>query len=206
MNHIRILLTVIALVASATAAPIAFDFKDPKGVNNIVFKTDAPLESINGTANGISGTVTFDPANPAATRGKILLESSSLHVGNPKMKEHLHGSMWMDVTKYPEIVFELSSLENIKTEGAVVSGEAKGRLTMKGVTREIVAPAKISYLKDKLKARVPGREGDLLVIRSNFTVKRSDYRINAAQLEDKVSNDIEISLSVAGTAPRGGNQ
>ena len=54
---------VLAGVASAAlAAPQTFDFKDPKGVNNAVFKLDAPLEAINGTANGISGTVTFDPA------------------------------------------------------------------------------------------------------------------------------------------------
>ena len=48
----------------ALAVPHTFDFKDPKGVNNVVFKTDAPLESINGTATGISGSVTFDPDNP----------------------------------------------------------------------------------------------------------------------------------------------
>jgi len=40
-------------------------------VNNAVFKLDAPLEAINGSANGITGTVVFDPENPAATRGKM---------------------------------------------------------------------------------------------------------------------------------------
>ena len=44
-------------------------------MNNAVFKLDAPLESINGSASGISGTVTFDPENPAATTGKIVVAS-----------------------------------------------------------------------------------------------------------------------------------
>src|ERR1041385_2384069 len=105
-----------SLAAAASAAPIAFDFKDPKGVNNVVFKTDAPLESINGTASGISGTVTFDPENPAATAGKIVVAANTMHVGNPTMKEHLQGEMWMNVAKFPEITYELLSLKNVKTE------------------------------------------------------------------------------------------
>ena len=61
---------------AALAAPETFDFKDPKGVNNAVFKLDAPLEALNGTATGISGTVSFDPANPAATKGRIVVASA----------------------------------------------------------------------------------------------------------------------------------
>ena len=45
------------LALGALAAPLTFDFKDPKGVNNAVFKLDAPLEAINGSANGILGKV-----------------------------------------------------------------------------------------------------------------------------------------------------
>lgn len=195
----------IALVtlasAAAFAAPIQFDLKDPKGVNNVVFKTDAPLESINGTASGISGSVTFDPANPAATKGKVLVAAKSLHVDNSTMKEHLHGENWMNVAKHPEITFELDALKNVKTQGDITTADAAGKMTMKGVTKEITIPVKLTYLKDKLKAR-SGKEGDLLVIRSNFTVKRSDFGINAAKFEDKVSNDIDLSLSIAGTAPR----
>ena len=191
----------LLLAASAVAAPIEFDFKDPKGVNNVVFKTDAPLESINGTASGISGKVTFDPANPAGTKGRIVVAANSLHVGNATMKEHLHGENWMNVTKFPEMTFELDSLKNVKTEGDVTTADAVGKITIKGVTKELAAPVKLTYLKDKLKAR-SGKDGDLLVVRSNFAVKRSDFGINASRGEDKVSNDIELSLSVAGMAPR----
>jgi polyisoprenoid-binding protein YceI len=194
-------LNTLVLTAMVSAAPINFDFKDPKGVNNVIFKTDAPLESINGVANGISGTVSFDPEKPAATTGKIVVAANTMHVGNPTMKEHLHGQMWMDVAKFPEITFELSSLKNVKTDANITTADANGKLTIKGVTKEITTPVKLTYLKDKLQQRVPGKKGDLLVVRSNFTIKRGDFGINAAKMEDKVSNEIELSLSVAGTAP-----
>ena len=45
----RSLIIPVALAAAAHAAPQTFDFKDPKGVNNVVFKLDAPLEAITGS-------------------------------------------------------------------------------------------------------------------------------------------------------------
>ena len=203
MTRITVLfLSTLMLAVIVSAAPITFDFKDPKGVNNIVFKTDAPLESINGTASGISGKVTFDPENPGATTGKIVVAANSLHVGNATMKEHLHGDMWMNVAKFPEITFELASLKNVKTDANVTTADATGQLTVKGVTKEITTPVKLTYLKDKLQQRMPGKKGDLLVVRSNFAIKRADFGINAGKGEEKVSDDIELSLSVAGSAPQ----
>lgn len=196
------LLTFASLAVLGWAAPLEFDFKDPKGVNNVVFKTDAPLESINGTATGISGKVTFDPDSPANVKGRIVVAAASLHVGNPTQKEHLHGANWMDVTKYPEIIFEAVSAKNAKTEGNVTTVDVTGKMTMKGTTKELTVPVKFTYLKDKLKARMPGKEGDLLVLRATFVVKRSDFGINAGMFQDKVSDEIELNLSLAGAAPR----
>ena len=51
----HLLLALACLNGVALAEPQTFDFKDPKGVNNAVFKLDAPLEAINGNATGISG-------------------------------------------------------------------------------------------------------------------------------------------------------
>ena len=75
----------LALGASLVAKPIVFDFQDPKKVNNVIFQMDAPLEAINGSAMGISGKVTYDPAAPAKTKGSIRLATATLHVGNPTM-------------------------------------------------------------------------------------------------------------------------
>jgi len=202
-KHIITLLTLTTLATAALAASQSFDFKDPKGVNNAVFKLDAPLEAINGSANGISGKVTFDPAAPAATKGKIVVAASSMHVPNPMMKEHLHGEQWLNVAKHQEITFEVISLSNVKTTGDSTTADVTGTLSIKVVAKQVTAPVKFTYLKDKLGARSNGQmQGDLLVIRSNFAIKRSDFGINPKAPEDKVADTIDLTLSIAGASPR----
>lgn len=193
----------LALALSAGAAPQNFDFKDPKGVNNVVFKLDAPLEAISGSASGISGTVTFDPANPAATRGRIAVAANSLHVPNPLMKEHLHGPQWMGVKAHPEIIFQSKQLKNVKTEGDRTTADVVGTMTIKGVSRELTVPVTFTFLKDRLGARSNGQmQGDLLVIRAHFTIRRIDFGINPAAPQDKVADEIDLTLSIAGASPR----
>lgn len=186
--------------AAAYAAPETFDFKDPKNINNAVFKLDAPLESVNGSANGITGTISFDPENPGATTGKIVIASESLTVANPLQKEHLHGPNWLDVAKYPEISFEAKSLANVKTDGSTTTADVTGTFSLHGVSEDITVPVKFTYLADKLSARVPSLKGDLLVIRANFSINREDFNIEKGQYEDKVANEIDLNLSIAGAA------
>lgn len=196
------LISLLSVSSAVLASPQTFDFKDPKGVNNAVFKLDAPLEAIQGSANGISGAVTFDPETGALTEGKLVVTTESLHVPNPMMKQHLHGNQWMEVAKYPEITFTTKSLSDVKVAGDTTTAEAVGTLTIKGVSKEIKAPVKLTYLRDKLAQRVPNMKGDLLVLRSHFTVKRSDFGINPGAPTDKVSDEIELSLSIAGAAAK----
>ena len=202
MKSLFITLAILSGISRGFSAPLEFDFKDPKGVNNVIFKTDALLESINGTASGISGKVAFDPENPGALKGKIVVAASSMHVGNPVQKEHLHGGNWMDVAKHPEITFEAVDASNVKTEANITTADVHGKMTIKGMTKEMTVPVKLTYLKDKLGQRVPNQKGDLLVLRSTFAVKRSDFGIGGAKMEEKVSNDIELNLSLAGAAPK----
>jgi polyisoprenoid-binding protein YceI len=199
---LQYLIPLVCLATAAYAAPQSFDFKDPKGINNAGFKLDAPLESINGSASGISGMVSFDPENPAATTGKIVVAAETLMVPNPMQKEHMHSDKWLDVTKYPEITFEAKSLANVKTEGNVTTADVTGTFSLHGVSKDITAPIKLTYLKDKLSDRVPNMKGDLLVIRANFSINREDFNINKGQYEDKVADTIELTLSIAGASPK----
>jgi polyisoprenoid-binding protein YceI len=196
------ILTLIGVTGIAFAAPQTFDFKDPKGINNAGFKLDAPLEAINGSGSGISGTVTFDPENPGATKGKIIVATGSLMLPNPMQKQHMLSDKWLDATRFPEISFESKTFKNVKTAGDTITADVTGTFTLKGVSKELAVPVKLTYLKDKLGDRVPNQKGDLLVIRASFSIKRGDFNINPGQYEDKVSDIIEITLSIAGASPK----
>jgi len=196
------LLAFIALAGAALAAPQTFDFKDPKGINNAGFKLDAPLEAINGSASGISGAVTFDPGIPGATKGKIIVATASLMLPNPMQKQHMLSDKWLDAAKYPEISFESKEFKKVQTAGDTTTADVTGTFILKGVSKEITVPVKLTYMKDKLGQRVPDQKGDLLVIRASFTIKRGDFNINPGQFEDKVSDAIEITLSIAGASPK----
>ena len=106
----------------------------------------------------------------------------------------------MHVSKFPTIEFVAEEMTKVKTSGTTITATIDGKLTVKGVTKKVSVPVRLTYLKGMLikRNRVPG---DLLVLRSDFTIKRSDYGINAGNNEEKVSDKIELKLRVAGAAP-----
>ena len=199
------IITVITALgfAAASAAPQTFDFKDPKGVNHAKFTLDAPLETISGVANGVSGTLTVDTDKPEATSGTITVETKSLHVENPLMKEHMLGADWLDAEKNPSITFKVNSLKDFKMDGGKATATVVGTFSVKGVEKEIEVPATVTLLPGKLGDRTGGKmQGDLAVIRTSFTIKRSDYGINPKAPEDKVSDEVVVTLAIAGASPK----
>lgn len=203
MNKLLLVSLFSAAAASLSAAPINFDFKDPKGVNAIQFHLDSLLEPIAGTATGVTGNASFDPANPGATTGRIVVATNSLATSNNTMTEHLHSPMWLDVAANPEITFDVEKLTNVKTNGNDTTATAHGKFTLKGVTKELSVPIRLTYLADALEKRTrPGNKGDLLVVRGEFTINRGDFGIQAGKNEDKVNPDVKLTFGIVGSAPK----
>ena len=207
MNTLSKLSTLIflasALAASqAAAAAQSYDFKDPKGVNTVRFSLDAPLESISGTTNGVSGTVTFDPAEPAKMDGEIIVDATTLTVPNPVMQEHLHGDRWLNTSENETIRFVARKIEKVENNGQSYEAHVTGDFTLNGTTKELTVPVKLTYLPGKLADRTNGDvQGDLLVMRATFTVNRSEFGIMPGQATNKVAEEVEIDLAIAGASP-----
>ena len=67
----------------------------------------------------------------------------------------------------------------------------------------MTVPVKLTYLKGQIGGcACRAEKGDLLVIRANFSIKRSDFNISPGQMADKVSEEIQLTLSIAGAAAK----
>lgn len=199
------MLTKIALVSAiavAIAAPkmavLSFDMKDPKGVSGLSISIDSQLEPIMGQTSAVSGDIKFDATNPKNSSGKIVVDAKELKLTSAAMTEHMLQRGSLDVATYPTITFEVIKVNEAK-EISQGNWEVKvtGNFTLKGVTKEMTVNATVSHLPDKLASRggVPGKNGDLIVIRSRFSFDRNDFKVGAGAV---IGNKVDVSLSAVG--------
>ncbi len=177
-----------------------FNFADERGRNQATFYSATPLEDINGTASGISGTVSFDPANFEKTiKGKISVSVASINTGIDLRNTHMKSANWLDEAKYPDIIFEIKSVSDVKPAGQnKLTFKAIGIYTMHGVSKNVVADVEAAYLEEseQTQKRAPG---DLLGIRAKLNVKLSDYGIQNQLIGNKVAENIEVGVNMVGS-------
>lgn len=190
----------VSAIGMTRAQAAEFDFDDPKGVNSMVFVLDSPLEPIMGLAKGISGTVKFDPGQPEKMSGTITVAAKSVETSNSKMNNVLHARDWLNVKAFKTIDFAIKSVTvDSKPEEDVYDLTITGDFTLHGVTKELSVPVKVSYLPNKLGDRMRGKPGDLLVLRSQFTINRKDFGIKKGMSGMTVAEEIEIRISMVGS-------
>ncbi len=203
----------IAMAAAVGMAPIsrmgeiAFDFKDPKGVNGLTVMLDSELEPIVGTASGITGEVTFDPSDPKSLHGTLRLETKGIKLSQPQMTGVLMSGDWLDAEKYPSIEVTLDKVTS--SESKIANGvhlKVDGKVTIKSHTEPMSFDIDATYLSNRAGDRMKGATGDLLKLRTTFVVKRSVFGIKTDAPPAVVADDIVISGALIGhSASSAGN-
>lgn len=177
-----------------------FYFEDESGRNQATFFSTTPLEDITGTANGISGSVTFDVANFAKTlRGKIIVKVASINTGIELRNKHLRSKNWLDAEKYPDIIFDIKSVSDVKQiADNKLSFKVTGNFTMHGVTKEVSANVEATFL-DENEETHKRAAGDLLGVRAKFNIRLSDFDVDNQLIGNKVAEEIEVSVNIVGS-------
>lgn len=179
----------------------AFTVDDPMGRNTVTFKSVAPLEDIVGTSNQVGGTLYFDPSKPeAGGSGMLSVPVASLGTGIPMRDEHLASDQWLDAGGNPNISFTIVEVKNVKP--LKVTAEAKtfdvvavGDFSLKGRTKRISVPARITWLKES-EATKQRQPGDLLAARATFDLALADFGITGPAGMDIIGSKVGESVSV----------
>jgi polyisoprenoid-binding protein YceI len=206
IKYIFILFAVLALTANAQGFKVKasglqrFNFEDKGGRNHVTFFSATPLEDITGTANGVSGFVSFDPANFARTlKGIISVSVASMSTGIKLRDEHLCSDNWLNEKKFPDITFEIKEVTGVKqVADNKLEFKVKGNFTLHGVMKEVTADAEATYLEEN-EQTVKRAPGDLFGVRAKFNVRLSDYGVENAIIGNKVAENIEVSVNIVGS-------
>ncbi|MDB5034746.1 MAG: hypothetical protein JWQ98_1987 [Chlorobi bacterium] len=168
--------------------------------NQFVWVSNAPLENMKGTAEGVSGTLTLDPRNLGTIRGTIGATVSTMKSGNAMRDSHIQSAQWLDGAKYPLLSFTIGSVSGIKVTGNSATGTATGKFTMHGVTKSLSVPFKITYLDESAETRKRA-PGDLVMISATFDVALADYNVSGAQgtIGSKVGEKIQVTAQLFGS-------
>lgn len=155
-----------AAFTPAYAAPVTFTISGGEG-NLIRFESKAPLETVVGKTDVVSGMVSFEPENlSAGVSARVEVDASSLKTGNRIRDGHMRNN-YLETDQFPVISFVMDSvpLTGELPENGAFRGDVRGDFTCHGVTREITVPVAVT------------RSGSEILIEGNFEVKLSDYGI-----------------------------
>jgi polyisoprenoid-binding protein YceI len=145
-----------------------------------------------------------DPAQLSSARGNVAAQVATLRTGNDTRDEHLRGDHWLDAGQFPAATFAVTAVEGAEALTANQPAElrVRGRFTLHGVTKNIVATAGVRWMPitDELR-RTPGITGDVIRIRASFDVLLTDYGVSVPQIVRlKVANEIAVSVDLRAIA------
>ena len=207
----RLAMGVLALTAAAVLPQAAFadpiSFKMLSNYSRATFKTDAPLETIVGTTAGpaLTGTLTVDPAKPAGAHGSIKVDLTTLNSGVAKRDADMQTPQYLDTANEANkfAVFEIKGIDiaGPLAAGREVPAKVKGVLTIKQKPVELIADARVTYVKlTPEQVETQKRFGfaiDNLKVRAKFATAFTNHGMAVPQLLIfKLSNEIELEADL----------
>ena len=147
------------------------------------------ISHVSGCFQEFSGTIVYDEKDPSKSSVNVHIKAASIDTRNHDRDEHLRSSSFFDAAKFPEITFASTRLE--KTEDGYI---AHGPLTIRGVSKEVALPFKITgTIKDPWgKTRLGAQAG--------LSINRQDFGVSWNQILDgggvELGDEVKIDLAV----------
>ena len=160
------------------------------------------LGHVYGRFDKISGSFTYDAADPAKIGLDLSVDTATVDTNNPDRDRHLKSPDFFNVQQFPLATFKttgvkprmvsatdaaLSPVDAFKVAGGY---ELTGDFTLNGVTKAITLPVIVigTGKGPKGEARIGGE--------AKFMIKRSDYGIKWGP--DALGDEVELTIAIEG--------
>jgi polyisoprenoid-binding protein YceI len=152
------------------------------------------VSTVRGAFTKVSGSVQFDPANPAKDSLQATIDAASVDTRVEMRDNDLRSPRFLDAQKFPTITFASKKVEAAGADKLKVTGD----LTIRGVTKEVVLdvdgpmpPIKDPMGKDRLRSGAS----------ATTKINRNDFGVSA--LPGAIGDEITITLDIEMVKPVG---
>jgi len=185
MSRLVLVLTAaLALTASAAAQATTWQI-DPNHTAAQFSVRHLGISTVRGAFTKVSGSVTYDPANPGKTVIDVTIDANSVDTRVERRDNDLRSPNFFDAAKFPTLTFKSKHTE---ANGA---GRLKvtGNLTIHGVTKEVVLEVEgpSEPMKDP-------RGNQHMGASASTKINRQDFGVSADK--GMVGDDISIMIDV----------
>ena len=152
------------------------------------------VANTNGSAVIDSGWVNLENAG---TKLFIQIDAKSINTQNKMRDEHLAGADFFDAAKYSKITFEASEVVK-NTEAGPFAYTAKGKLTMKTVTKDVTIQFNYFGVEDKDFTQMGMGKFKVAGFEAKTTINRVDFGVGTSGM---VSDDVNLDFTLEVTQP-----
>lgn len=144
------------------------------------------ISPYDGWFSGASGTLTIDPARPAATTLSVSIPIASVQTTSDKLTEELKSADWLDAGRFAAATFTSTGVTRTGADTATI----RGNLTLHGVTRPVSMDARLFGA-----AANPMSKKDSLGFTGRLVIKRSEFGV--AKYVPLVSDETVLVINAA---------
>jgi polyisoprenoid-binding protein YceI len=185
MNSSSLILASV-LCAAGFVANAADNFKIDPVHSSVLFSIKhLGVTDFYAVFKDVSGTVSFDKADPSKSTVELAVPVESVDSRNPKRDQHLKSPDFFNAKQFPTLSFKSK-----KVEGAGDVYKVTGDFTLHGVTKPITVEFKKGQEGKGMEGEIRGG-GE-----TRFQIKRSDYGMNFMQ--GALGDEVNIILSLEG--------
>jgi polyisoprenoid-binding protein YceI len=184
-------LAVALLLALTASAQDAWQLDPPHSAAQFSVR-HLGVSTVRGAFTKLSGSVQFDPANPAKTSIQATIDATSVDTRVEMRDNDLRSPRFLDAQKYPTITFQSKKVES--------AGEGKlkvtGNLTLHGVTKEVVldVDGPTPAIKDPM-----GKDRLRMGASATTKINRNDFGITS--FPGAIGEEVTITLDLEMTKP-----
>jgi polyisoprenoid-binding protein YceI len=181
MTRIAIFMALLCLAAPAHAAQWIVD----KAKSHLGFSVQWQDHPLLGEFKNWDAKIDFDPADLEHAHALVKVDLASVTVGSDEMDQGIRGPQGFDAGNFSTATFETTWFRSTGKD----KYEARGNLTLRGVTRGVTLPFKLDI------------DGNIAQMKGTAAVTRTDFQVGMGQwaTDNPVARMVTVTINLTAT-------